>query len=183
MLGFTATRNAEKKGVDLNWVTSTELKQSLFEIERSFNGDNWLRIGKVKANEHPAIVFNYYVFDHNPGSGMNYYRIKQMNSDGSTQFSAIKFVNMIDQASTFTISPNPASNTCNIAYYSGVDDVYQIEISNSMGKICLTQSYPLKAGENHISLDLESLAPGMYFVKIYSDTYLIQQIKPLFKIK
>ncbi|RYY12731.1 MAG: T9SS type A sorting domain-containing protein [Chitinophagaceae bacterium] len=90
--------------IELDWKTAVELNNAGFSIERSENGVNWTAIGLRAANSQKAYSFT----DQRPFSGINYYRLKQMDSTGNSTYSSVINVRMIKDK--WSIYPNPAQN-------------------------------------------------------------------------
>lgn len=83
LASFTAT--ALENSVELNWITSSETNNSGFEIQRKVLGENsdWAKIGFVKGSGTSTQTNTYSFIDKNPSRGINLFRLKQMDYDGS----------------------------------------------------------------------------------------------------
>ncbi len=106
----------------LNWTTATEINNSGFEIQRavaSINSEeNWKGIGFVEGNGNSSSPKNYTFVDENPPSGNIFYRLKQINVDGSYEYSEV-IETQISAPNKFSLSqnyPNPFNPTTNITY-------------------------------------------------------------------
>ncbi|GGN13120.1 hypothetical protein GCM10010967_56560 [Dyadobacter beijingensis] len=110
LAGFQAGR--EGSAVLLNWVTASERHNQQFEIERSGNGKSWSRLGLVLAaspNGNSDTRLTYHFLDAQPLNGLNYYRLKQIDLDGTYAYSQIRAVQM-DGAVALKVYPNPAAS-------------------------------------------------------------------------
>lgn len=76
----------------LNWTTASELNNSHFDIERSDDGINFIKIDQVKGAGNSTSVINYAYADKNLSSDTKYYRLKQIDFDGKETISSIKAV-------------------------------------------------------------------------------------------
>jgi hypothetical protein len=76
----------------LNWATASELNNSHFDIERSDDGINFIKIDQVKGAGNSTSVINYAYADKNLSSDIKYYRLKQVDFDGKETISSIKAV-------------------------------------------------------------------------------------------
>lgn len=105
-LSFTAR---EKEGmVLLEWTTAQEVNTGYFEVQRSADGKNFTTIASVNASATPAI--NLYSYnDATAQSGINYYRIKQVDIDGQFTFSKTVQVKFATEEKVVLLQ-NPAGN-------------------------------------------------------------------------
>ncbi|HLK29995.1 MAG TPA: T9SS type A sorting domain-containing protein, partial [Puia sp.] len=124
---FSATPE-NNKTVNLSWKVQQQSNGKGFYVERSLNGTNWDDLAFVASTGATGISVNYDFTDHSPLNGKNYYRIKQVDLDGSENYSEIKLVNA-DGISGVAISvwPNPAKDyikvnnnneACNVRIYN-----------------------------------------------------------------
>ncbi len=81
---------AEGKKAHLSWQTATEQNSDRFEIERSFDGLHFEKIGSVKAAGNSTSHIDYNFFDLAPKKGINYYRLKEVDIDNRLQYSETK---------------------------------------------------------------------------------------------
>ena len=161
LLSFDAQRGANNRSVDVLWTTASELNSDYFTIEKKKDGDDWWVIGTVDAAGTSTSTLNYQLVDHNPVLGNNYYRMKQVDVDGTTFTSEIRVVNFDDFGTTL-IYPNPATNSLFIAK-NNIDHA-QIEIINELGQVVNVEK--ISSGSNLIELDVSSIVRGVYFVRI-----------------
>ena len=110
LLSFDAKANGSK--VILNWKTESEKNNDYFIIERSVNGLDYSSIYKTKAAGNSNIINSYTANDNSPVTGINYYRLKQIDVDGRYTYSSVKTVNFdhIENAQ-LVVFPNPVGNT------------------------------------------------------------------------
>ena len=66
----------------LSWKTASEINNSHFEIERSNNGKDFIKIGEIAGQGTSNSTKRYQFTDKNPGSAQQYYRLKQVDFDG-----------------------------------------------------------------------------------------------------
>ncbi len=94
--------------VELKWETNTEVNNDEFIIERSADKENFTEIGRVKAAGNSNVAVNYEHIDAQPLKGMNYYRLKQTETDGTYTYSNIVEVRYgIEVTGTIYVYPNP----------------------------------------------------------------------------
>ncbi len=165
LLSFSVKK--QSKIVALIWATASEKNNSHFEIEKSNDGKNWEQIGRVKGEGNSLEIVRYDFLDAQPFSGINYYRLKQVDFDGSFEYSKIKTIIFDDNGISFY--PNPAKD---IIYFDGMNqEPYILEISNVQGKIIFQGSI-----QNN-GLDISELNTGVYLLQVYNKEGLIQTFK------
>jgi hypothetical protein len=89
----------------LNWSTMTESNNEKFEVERSSDGIDFVKIGEVKGNGNSHREVDYNFTDHSPLRGINYYRLKQVDYSGESRYSYLVNTNFESKARCFY--PNP----------------------------------------------------------------------------
>ena len=119
LLNFSAYRiNA---AVQLTWRSENEINFSGYEIERSTDGLSFNTIGQTSA-EHAANINSYSFTDNSPVAGNNFYRLKQINSDGNDIYSKIVSVNFSKKI-IITITPNPVQRYLNINSSTSIKEI------------------------------------------------------------
>lgn len=142
-----------KSQVDLQWTTASEINNKGFEVQRSQAGVNWQSIEFVPGAGDSNEASSYLYTDPTPFSGINYYRLKQMNDDGTFSFSETITVNNVE-ASKVSIYPNPTTN-----YINWLPEVPKsFTLFNSNGQ-------KVRVGEG-TRIDVIGLPLGMYYLKL-----------------
>ena len=161
LLSFTAQKKS--KGVLLEWETATEVNNAFFQIERSRNGKEFDAISKVEGIGNSDITQSYQLLDENPGSGINYYRLKQVDFDGAFEYHPIVSVDMgpIKEAS-LQLFPNPSIDKVTVILPSEVEGEADLVIYNALGQLVKTTTIDLVKGNNNTELDVQDLAKGRY---------------------
>ena len=116
LVDFTATK--QNKVVDLNWQTSIEQNSSYFDVEFSRDGSKFESIGKVKASASSSTLKNYSLKHLSPVNGLNYYRLKLVDVDGSFTYSTVRTVKFSNSTS-IAIMPNPTADRVYITSNEG----------------------------------------------------------------
>lgn len=105
--------NLREGGVLINWTTATELNNDYMALERSADAQNFLEIARIKGKGTTDETQHYAYFDPNPLAGINYYRLRQVDFDGTTDYSKVVAVTL-DKGELMSIFPNPAKDRINI---------------------------------------------------------------------
>jgi protocatechuate 3,4-dioxygenase beta subunit len=149
----------DAKQVLLSWNTTEESNSSYFEVQRSIDGKGWNGIGNVSAQGESKELHPYAFKDVNPFMGENLYRLKMVDQDATFAYSRIISVKL-ETSILLNLFPNPASDRLKIEAASG-EQVHNVRIYTSLGKLIQEVKSP-KQNE----VNVQSLSPGIYFVKI-----------------
>ncbi len=156
--------------VELNWTTATELNNQGFEIFRSAQNDNnWQKIGFVPGFGTTTEPKNYSYFDQSVKSGTYYYRLKQIDFDGSFTYSGVveTEVSLPTEFSLEQNYPNPFNPSTTIRFSLPSDAIVKISIYNLIGeKVADVIDKGFTAGVHNVVYDASSLNSGIYFYKI-----------------
>lgn len=147
----------------LKWTTSQEHNSQEFRVERSTNGTNWQTIATVAAAGSSNTNINYSIVDVTPAKGSNLYRLKQIDIDGRSEYSAIRKVNF-DELFTFSIYPNPAKDRLHITVDNAAGVTATVQVLNAQSQVLINEK--LNTTTQPASLNVAALKPGMYFLKI-----------------
>ncbi|MFK7950948.1 MAG: zinc-dependent metalloprotease [Saprospiraceae bacterium] len=147
----------------LQWATATEINNKGFQVERSQDGRNFETIGFVEGHG-TTVQMHYYDFvDNTPFDGTNYYRLKQIDTDGRFEYSKVKIVvfeNSLEK--TVALYPNPTQGILNLqTLQTGKVFVY-----NTLGQ--MVQS--INVNNEITTIDLTNLPNGQYFVSFISNS-------------
>jgi len=160
-ISFTAT--SQKNNTQLQWVTGQEFNSSHFDVERSANGRSFTRLLTVPASGGSSGKHTYNANDANPLDGISYYRIKEVDKNGSVGYSRIVAVG-VPAVTGITVYPNPVSSSFTINIKS-VEQNAVLGIYDANGRLVSQKQVSLKNGTNTINWDVSKLAPGVYFIE------------------
>ncbi len=175
LLAFTVSvRNSE---IQLLWSTASELNNLGFEIERSVNeNDNFVTVGFVDGKGSSTEI-NYYSFSDNPqlsGANQIYYRLKQVDFDGTYSYSDIVNVSY-DVPAEFVLGqnyPNPFNPSTRISYFVPKESFVSIKVYDFLGGEVSTLVNETKStGSYELSFDASNLPSGTYFYTMTADNY------------
>lgn len=177
LINFTATPNYLAKNVTLNWQTASETNNEFFTVEKSRNGKDFRPFAQVPSlakNGNSQEVLKYQEIDHEPFSGLSYYRLKQTDFGGKERYSkivAVRFENITEE-DRFVVYPNPTEGTMlNIQFLDITMQNAEIVIYDVVGK----NIYQQKLNHQTTDTDLiqvrfqEKLAVGNYIIKIIAN--------------
>jgi hypothetical protein len=179
------TGKHEQKNNILDWITQTETNNAYFEIERSADAaQNFVKIAQKDGHGTTTQPKNYQFVDTNPLSGVNYYRLKQVDFDGAFSYSNIIAVNTPVLDKSFSVFPNPAQERLQIQYNNLTQEAFiEAELYNGLGQLVKSQKYNTQAGGQVLNFDLNELANGAYLLRIYTQNRQLGFTTPILKQK
>lgn len=156
-VSFKAKAQVADQSVLLNWETSSETNNAGYNVERSFDGINWVKIGEVQGKGNSLAVSNYAFIDRNPGP-VNYYRLKQVDFNSEFKYSDIRKVDFnAPLTDDIKVYPNPSKGTFEISVNEESDYV----VMDMNGKV-------VKEGQTNGTVSMTDLDSGLYMIRIAS---------------
>jgi len=139
----------------LDWVVALEVGVDYYLVQRSTDGVTFEDLGMQAAVANDVdVVSTYQYVDHQPSAGINYYRLKMVDFDGSIDYSDV--IDLRNETAEL-IFPNPASDFLRISS----EHASQIEILDLSGRIIY--GAPLNGNQ---SLAISFLNSGTYMVRL-----------------
>lgn len=167
LTSFTA--NVVGSSVVLNWTTATEVNNQGFEVERSADGVSFNNIGFVPGFGTTTEPKSYSYSDQSINSEKYYYRLKQIDYDGSFTYSNVAEVE-VSLPTEFSLEqnyPNPFNPSTSIQFSLPVDAQVTIGVYNLVGeKVAEVSNDNFAAGSHRVNFDAASITSGIYFYQI-----------------
>lgn len=166
--------NVSGQNVTLTWTTATETNNSGFNIERRYNYGNWKTVGFVSGHGTTTEPQAYSFIDSDLEAGRYSYRLKQVDFDGTSEYSQEVNVELTTPL-TFELQqnyPNPFNPSTKIKYSVPSDGLVNIAVYNLLGEkvATLVNSYQ-QAGRYEVTFEANSLAGGIYFYSIEAGNF------------
>ncbi len=169
LTSFTA--NAINGFVELNWLTATEINNQGFEIERRTESSEFRTIGFVEGNGTTTEQNSYSYIDKTAEQGMNFYRLKQIDFDGTYAYSDVIEVNATGPLS-FELAqnyPNPFNPTTNIKFSVPESGNVKLSVYNLLGEeVAVLLNGFSQAGTFEVTFNASNLSTGVYLYKLQS---------------
>lgn len=179
---FSASLFSDK--VLLEWVTSTESSNLGFEVERKSDNSVYEKIGFVSGNGSTTNRITYNFFDNDLSQIRYYYRIKQIDFDGTFTYSEEILVNIpwLTEFKLHQNFPNPFNPLTKIRFSIPERTDVRITLNDVLGReIAVLFNNTAEAGVSEISIDGSSLSSGNYFVRMSAGT--IQKVQKITLLK
>jgi hypothetical protein len=185
-LSFTGQQ--ENQQIRLTWQTASETDNDYFTIERSPDGFEFSGIGILPGSGTTSQKITYEFFDERPLGGIGYYRIRQTDYDGTSDYSkmiAVEFDPFNDPMTKniqLLIYPNPVTGTeVRVAVNNMLmEEDMEISLMDLKGRSYLSKQIHLRDNIIDLILDKSVLAPGLYTLRlsgssgVYSGKIIIQ---------
>lgn len=191
---------AVKDKIELNWKTATELNNYGFEIERASASGNlrgqeaipgksdlegYKSIGFVQGNGNSNSPKEYSFTDHAATSGSYSYRLKQIDNDGTFNYSSDIEVTVGQIPNDYSLNqnyPNPFNPSTTIAYDIPKTSLVRISVYDILGKeIKLLANEEKNPGHYEIIFDAKELAGGIYYYTIKTGEFSLSKKMILLK--
>jgi hypothetical protein len=178
LTSFSASVLQNEKVVQLNWTTATEINNLRFEILRFAQNDNeWKTIGFVPGFGTTTEQKTYSFIDENVSTGNYKYRLKQIDFDGSFEYSNEIEVEVDFTPEEFVLYqnyPNPF-NPSTLIEFTLPDDVSNATLStyNALGmKVTELVNRSLTAGKYSYQFNSIDLSTGFYIYELRADNFI-----------
>ncbi len=149
---FTAEQY--NSAVLLKWSTSAEISNDYFAIQRSYDGSSWTTIATVKGNGTTQTVSTYRYTDNNSNNALIYYRLRQVDIDGASEFSVVRTIG----SNVSTVSKIYAFNkNIVIEPTKDIKTAVNVAVMTTGGQLILKQQY---SGAAKITINLTSANTG-----------------------
>lgn len=146
----------------LKWITENELNTNRFILERSADGTNYSAIGNVPALNGNSRN-NYSFEDLQPLKGLNFYRLKMIDADGSFRYSATRKVNFNNAEDDISIYPNPVIGSS--IFIASSANSNKALLFDAAGR--LIRTFVLNGRNN--TLGLHGILKGAYQLRVFTE--------------
>ena len=164
LISFSGDKAGETN--ELKWSATTESTLKIYELERSANGQNFIKIATVAARPGPTNRYTY--SDKNINVALPYYyRLKIINNNNSFNYSNTIIIKAAKGASDLLVYPNPVNDNLKLNLVLDKQTRCNITVVNTAGVIVKTVLPPLfEKGNNYYTLPVKGLPSGEYNIFI-----------------
>ncbi len=164
LVSFTGTLKNEK--VNLYWNTSYEFNIDHMEIERSTDAVSFTTLSNFTSKGTASSGASYSAVDLYPFAGLNFYRLKTIDLDGTISYSDIlKFETAKKPINITQLYPNPVQDVLHIQVQSDKRQSVIAYVYDLSGKQVQSNSFTLNNGINNTAVSMMNVAPGTYFIQ------------------
>ena len=156
----------------LHWATASEMNNSHFAIERSYDGRNFETVENVAGNGTTKQLIEYNFTDKSLAKSQNdaYYRLKQVDYGGAFAYSDIRAVrfDVLEDRIDIAAYPNPFSDDVTVMVNLSPGDKYNLKITDINGAVVYQENQVFTNGLHQ--LNLSEWISGLYIIEVASDT-------------
>lgn len=149
----------------LTWTTATELENKGFEIQRMNKAGKWEILHFVDGLGTSFVAKDYRYVDENPRQGPNYYRLRQVDFDGSDWISPILSVEVKNGENSLSIYPNPNQGTFHLGLNEEVYEETTITITNLAQQKVFEKKWNPGNNPDKLDIDISTYPSGTYFLQ------------------
>lgn len=163
LLQFNAREN-ETEGVEVNWVTGTEVNNNYFTVDKSTDGINFSSLGKVTSVHNSEAPTAYTFTDTEPNAQSTvYYRLSQTDMNGDVnKFNIISL--SLSHNYSISIYPNPSNGVFSFDFSAQLGSVVMTELTDASGIVLNTQIYAGSGGLQKHTFEVAN--PGVYMMTV-----------------
>jgi photosystem II stability/assembly factor-like uncharacterized protein len=182
LVSFTASAYGNE--INLSWITATETNNYGFEIERSFEGSQFEKIGFV-FGKGTSTELNYYSFTDNSVTPGNYsYRLKQIDFNGNYEYFDPVEVEVFP-ADNYTLMqnyPNPFNPSTRITFSIPTSGFVSLKVFDVLGnETAIIVDQDLTAGSYDFEFNASGLTSGVYYYTLKTGSF--SQTKKMLLLK
>jgi hypothetical protein len=162
------TGQAGATGNVLRWTTASETNSDHFEVERSLDGQEFVKIGQLAAAGTTSATHSY-VFNDAAATATSYYRLRQVDFDGTTSYSPVVTLAAASAATATAAKPvaypTIFTNELSVALPGAEAQAATVALLTADGRPVYSRTMQLGTAPQALA-ELPTLASGMYFVRI-----------------
>jgi hypothetical protein len=160
LISFTAKKGTN--GIELNWATASEQNNNRFELQRSADGNSFVTIKTVTGANNANSRNNYSFLDKNPIAGVNYYKLVQIDNDGTVKELGVQAVSSDLKGLAFNVSSYGEVNQINYTVYATATGKANVTVFDLSGKEVANTTIDLSAGNNNLKINSNNLKSGVF---------------------
>ncbi len=169
----------QNRDIAIGWRVENEMDVLRYEIEKSLNGQQFEKLGGITATANSSLQSNYIWQDVDPGAGVFFYRIKQLNISGEIRYSKVVKIEIANATGEIQVNPNLiVDNIIKLQMNRQPKGNYLIQLKNNSGQLLFTKQLRHAGGSRDEMLLLDQQLPsGIYFLEITGSENVRQTIK------
>ena len=172
---LNVTARQKGSGVAIDWSTASEINNKYFDVERSTDaGINWSVITTTPSKGNGGSTKNYAGYDPRPVPGVNYYRIKQVDFDGTSKYSVTVIFKLNIVQTDVSVLANPFNTNITVDFLSTKNQAVSSRLFDMAGRQILSTQLNISKGSSRKIIEgVSSLNRGIYILHIVDENGVI----------
>jgi len=160
---------ADEDQVDLDWITASEVNNDYFVVQSTVDFESWTPVDTVKGQGTTTDRNKYKTADTKPFIGKSYYRLMQVDFDGTRTYSDPK---MVEFVGSIKLYPNPTAENKEVKLeIPTVNSSVEVTVTNLVGQDVFRKVITgLGSKKQTLVLQLGQLRAGEYLVRVFDGT-------------
>jgi hypothetical protein len=184
MVSFSSTTNGNS--VNLEWITASETNNRGFSFEKRFDCSNFVEVGFVAGKGSSSIMNKYNFTENNAGASIVYYRLKQVDFDGTASYSETIKVEFTAVPAIFALNqnyPNPFNPSTSISFSVAEEGMASLMIYSINGELVSSLfNEAAKPGQLYkVQFNASNLPSGIYFYRLTQGANVVTRKLTLLK--
>jgi predicted esterase len=162
---YVKGKNVDKNNI-IEWATATEYNSDHFEIQRSVDGKTFVTVGSIAAAGMSSKTIEYSYADDNAPANASYYRLMQVDKDGSFKYSII--VSVVNYQGKWLIEtyPNPVVDELLVHVSASQNGIVNMRLVNQHGQILRNVQLQKHSEDIDTRVSMKGVPTGVYFLEI-----------------
>ena len=175
LTSFTAT--CDGRSALFEWTTATEKNNDYFSLERSDDAINFVEIARIAGAGNSIEPLSYSYTDYGVYGGDNYYRLVQVDYDGTRTASEIIVTNCVEASGEPEVLayPNPFNSDLTVELENFGDRPASIEVYDVLGRLVYFEKADAPQNSYQTILHLDGLSNSTYTVRVSTSDFVINQ--------
>ncbi|MBQ2574103.1 MAG: T9SS type A sorting domain-containing protein, partial [Bacteroidales bacterium] len=175
LVSFTAS--CDGNSVNVEWATASEKNNDYFILEKSYDAVNFSEIARIEGAGSSIVETRYSYTDNENYGGEMYYRLQQVDYDGTRTASEIIVAKCADYEldPTVTVFPNPFRSELTLLLDNFANRTANIEVYDMLGKMVLFQKTDATQNHYELVLNLGNLPNGTYTVRVSTADFVMNR--------
>lgn len=171
--------NCNTESVEVTWSTASETNNDFFELEKSYDGLNFFHAETVLGSGTSSWTNRYRVTDPGMANGITYYRLKQVDFDGTTSYHPIAATTC--KTSGLEVGPVRVSHEL-LAFNveAEEEEILTLYLYTNHGSLVATKTVAIFPGQNNVALNQLNLSAGIYLLSVAGErsSFSLKVMKP-----
>jgi len=150
----------------LKWQTASEHNSAFFAVERSLDGTVWEEMGEIVSAGNSTVTLNYQFEDDAAIRFNGYYRLTQIDNDGTEKIYDPIHANCVAMDDALTVYPNPTAGDFNVELNALTTGYATFTLVNANNEVLQSTLIDVTSGINQIHISGADLSHGMYYLRV-----------------